>query len=645
MSSIPSPTTRLPPAPDLLWRDDGVPRASDVDDVYYSTSSGLEETREVFFRGCGLPERWAGRSRFTVAELGFGTGLNMAALANLWVANRPSPTARLNLVSVEGRLMSAADATRALAGWKDELGAPLEALLDQWPSRARGVQQMQLGAGICLTLLQDDALAALQGAGFKADAWFLDGFSPAKNPGMWSPQIMREVARLSADKAIVGTYTVAGAVRRGLSDAGFDVAKRPGFGRKRERLEAIMASDRDSGGGADPLLLDARPAKPQSVIVIGAGIAGSCAAHAFVQRGVRVTVLDALSGLEEGTSANPLALVMPRLDAGDTPASRAILDAYLSARSFWRSIGQDDWRIDVEQPYRSEQDLARFKKVMADPPLDQSVLSALGHEPGLLHHAGVAVRPVIARRRLLQGADLRWNTRVDHIRPGRPATVVLTTGERVEADLVVVATGVGMRALMGDASPPLAGRAGQLEWAKHETLAGLNTAIASGRYAVAADSQLVFGASFTAHEGDAPPPDAGLRAENVDGLRQLSPSLARRLDDVSIQSRTGVRATTPDRLPFAGRLASVAGYRRVYGDDLEKGRPLRAPEIATALEGVMAIGGLGARGFMWAPMLAQVIAALAYDEPMPTGRASLETLSPARFLMRDLKRGRASSRQ
>ena len=89
----PDPVPRLPPRPHLEWREDGVPRAQDMDDVYYSTSSGLDETREVFFAGCGLPERWADRRQFTVAELGFGTGLNMAALAGLWTMHRPAPAA------------------------------------------------------------------------------------------------------------------------------------------------------------------------------------------------------------------------------------------------------------------------------------------------------------------------------------------------------------------------------------------------------------------------------------------------------------------------------------------------------------------------------------------------------------------------
>ncbi|MBF19455.1 MAG: tRNA U-34 5-methylaminomethyl-2-thiouridine biosynthesis protein, partial [Hirschia sp.] len=136
-----------------------------------------------------------------------------------------------------------------------------------------------------------------------------------------------------------------------------------------------------------------------------------------------------------------------------------------------------------------------------------------------------------------------------------------------------------------------------------------------------------------------PHPDAGLRLENIEGLKALAPAVAARIDDARLSSRTGVRATTPDRLPFVGRLPDEAAYLSLYGEDLEKGRSSSAPYCDAHLPGLMVAGGLGARGFTWAPLLADIAIALANGGPMPTGRASHETLSPARFIMRDCKRG------
>ena len=629
---------RLPPRPELEWRDDGVPRAQDFDDVYYSTSSGLAETQEVFLRGCGLPERWAGREIFTIGELGFGTGLNMSAVADLWARHRPSATARLHLVSIEGRLMRPDDAHHALQTWKSALGRPLQSLLKQWPHRARGVQQVELGAGVNLTLVQDDAEAALAACAFKADAWFLDGFSPAKNDAMWSAKVMQEVARLSASGAVVGTYTVAGFVRRNLSDAGFEVSKQPGFGKKRERLQAELPA-KTMIAQADPFLLSTPPERPQSVIVIGAGVAGAAIAKRFHDHGANVTVLDAAAGLEAGASANPLGLVMPRLDAEDSPSARAMQDAYLRALSAYARYPNAAFPIDVRQPSKDNKTEQRYDKILHDPPFERSLLQELDFGAGLLHKQALVAAPVELRRALLSGVEVRWETPVAAVRPGTPAAVALADGQVLEADLIVLAGGMALADLLGDISPPLAGRAGQLEWMR--CASPDPSAHAGGRYAIHLNDLLLFGASFTPHESATPPePEDHLREENIEGLESLSSDLGRRVHDDQLTSRTGVRATTPDRLPFVGRLAEPSAYKRAYGEDLEKGRMLSPPEGDVHLPGLMAVGGLGARGFTWAPLLSDIAAALAFGSPLPTGRASLEALSPARFRLRDLKRGR-----
>ena len=176
---------RLPPLPDLDWPDSqnsAAPFARDHGDVYFS-GEGLSEKRTVFLAGCGLPEAWAGREHFTVGELGFGTGLNLLALWDLWRRHRPSPTARLDYLSFEGALIQKADAARIHAAWP-ELGDLSQQLLASWPDRARGFQRINLPDGVTLTLAVDDIAAAIPQARASIDAWFLDGFAPSKNPDM-----------------------------------------------------------------------------------------------------------------------------------------------------------------------------------------------------------------------------------------------------------------------------------------------------------------------------------------------------------------------------------------------------------------------------------------------------------------------------
>ena len=181
----------------LNWSDDGQPRSQLYGDVYFSAEDGLAEARAVFLQGCGLPQAWVGRSRFTVGELGFGTGLNVLALIELWARTRPAD-GRLHIFTVEAHPISADDARRALAHWP-ELGALAGRLIAQWPGRARGAHRVELAdLGVTLDVAVAEVAEALGGWTGRADAWFLDGFAPARNPAMWRDEVLALVAARSA---------------------------------------------------------------------------------------------------------------------------------------------------------------------------------------------------------------------------------------------------------------------------------------------------------------------------------------------------------------------------------------------------------------------------------------------------------------
>ena len=224
--------------PTIDWTPEG-PRSVRYGDVYFSREDGLAESRAVFLQGCDLPEAWAGRRDFVVGELGFGTGLNIAALLDLWRRERPAG-GRLHLFSIEAFPLSREEAGRALGAWP-ELAPVVRQLVERWPSRARGLHRVDLPElDARLDLFVGEAAEALAAWSGRADAWFLDGFAPSTNPEMWREEVLALVAARSAPGARAATFTVAGAVRRGLAAQGFAVEKRQGFGRKRERLEARL---------------------------------------------------------------------------------------------------------------------------------------------------------------------------------------------------------------------------------------------------------------------------------------------------------------------------------------------------------------------------------------------------------------------
>lgn len=605
---------RLPPRPDLSWKDDGTPVDDRVGDVYYSVEDGLAESRAVFLSGCGLPEGWKGRDKYTIAELGFGTGLNFLAAWQMWRANR-SDRGWLNFVSFEGFPLDVEDIARALKPWPEIADLAAE-LCQKWPPRAKGVRQLvwpkeRLTLTLHIGLIEE----TLPQSSFRADAWFLDGFSPAKNEKMWDETLWPLLVKRSASGARAATFTVAGAVRRGLSGVGFDVEKRPGHGRKRERLEAVFGA------------AEAQPTKTASqpkVAIIGAGIAGACLAHSLKQRGAAVTLYDQSSGPAQGTSGNPLALVMPRLDAGETAQARLLIDAYLHAQAFYQGLSGAAATETVHHP-RNAQERERFEKVLADPPLGLEQLEALSGG-GLLHKASVVLRPDVLLPALLENQDVRWNA---------APTMDLETRSVDGAihDAVILASGWRMADVMP--SLALTGRLGQIDWIE-STIDAPVSALACGHYAIADGTTRLWGATFADHTDGSPQISDEAAQENLAALETLAPYWWQEAKRLEVQSRAGVRATTADRLPLIGA-APNEDRLTAERQRLERAQ-WRVEGHAYDLPGIYIAGGFGSRGFTWAPWAAAILTARLFDDPIPAREDALRAIVPNRQILRQLKR-------
>lgn len=626
--------SRLPPRPDLDWKEDGTPVARAFDDVYFSLSDGLEETRNVFLKACGLPERWENTHSFTVAELGFGTGLNFLGLVECWLNSERASDGWLHFVSVEKFLMSADEAGRVLNRWP-ALQKISEVLIAKWPVRTAGLQRIEFPQWrVSLTLFIGDVEDWLTSCVFKADAWFLDGFAPAKNESMWGEGVYPLMASHSAPGCVVGTYTVAGAVRRGLAAAGFEVSKQPGFGRKRERLEAIWPERAELRADPDVYLTSPQPAQFKNIVIIGGGIAGASLARAFVKRGFEVQVLEAGSGPAEGASGNPYGLVMPRLDAADTPQARLLIQTYLYALKFYADICPDFIeQVDVRQFALSEKEASRFTKLLEDPPLDRDWLRGVSEEDktGLLHHGSALAQPRYLVPALLNHPNIRCHFGVS-ARSEDDLRV-----EFGEDALIIFACGWESADLLSAAGLPVIGRLGQVDWGRSKSAADGCEAFAAGTYALKANGDILFGATFDPIEaGDTPQISEAARQENLEGLSRIAPEWVSEVDEVSLVSRASVRATTPDRMPLAGVLFEEGEFKSAISP-LSTGARVR--ETPPHHPNTYVLTGLGARGFTFAPLLGELIAAEALGEPLPLARPELEQVSPARFAVRAVRRG------
>lgn len=278
-------------------------RSVEFDDIYFSPDDGLAETAHVFLRGNDLPAAWEKRQHFTITETGFGTGLNFLSAWRLF-EETAAPEAVLDYVSFEKFPLARDQIAGALASWADFFGGRLARLVESYPLRVNGFHRVHVTPRVRLTLIFDDVNDALPQLVVPrgVDAWFLDGFAPAKNPQMWSDILFREMARLSAPGARVASFTAAGLVRRGLAAHGFDVNKVRGYGRKRDMTVAVFTG---MGLAVAPVRNMAR------VAIVGAGLAGTSCAYALKRRGIDVSIFDR-DGIACYASGNPIGLYNPR---------------------------------------------------------------------------------------------------------------------------------------------------------------------------------------------------------------------------------------------------------------------------------------------------------------------------------------------
>jgi tRNA 5-methylaminomethyl-2-thiouridine biosynthesis bifunctional protein len=603
----------------LDWSGEGGPRAADYGDVYFSADDGLEETRAVFLRGCKLPQAWTQTNarNFVVGELGFGTGLNALALWELW--QREGPKDRwLHFISVEKHPLAREDAARAFTAWP-QLKPLSDQLLAQWPGPFKGAHRLVFAADrFTITIFQDEAEAALSQVEARVDAWFLDGFAPAKNEAMWSQAVFDRMGQLSAPGACVGTFTVAGAVRRGLAQAGFEVSKQPGFGRKRERLEAFYA-----GPGAS---VDASPYQRSEPIdgriaIVGSGVAGASLAHALRQRGREIVIVDG-KGIAAGASGAPAGLLTPRLEKADRPHVRATLCAFDYAHRLYR--GRDGFYPEGGlRLAKDETDKVRLAEIAA--------LMGPGYEwdaEGFDMHDAARLDPTRLVTDLLRDQAV-ISARVESVEETPTGVCLRDQGGAViaEAAAVVFANGFEARSVC-DAIAPSAGQVAVLEGE-----APKRPIVWSGYVCAVEGGGVLLGANHR-HSENAGPPEQ-LLAEFKESAAQYVPAISAKLSETVLRHWSGVRASTPDFLPVVGAVPND-GFDARWGDQARGGLAPVEPEPLNAR--VYVLAGFGSRGFAHAPLFAESLAAEINGEPGVLERAGRESLHPARFDLRRLKK-------
>lgn len=622
---------------DLAWRDNA-PVSASFGDVYYSAENGLAETDYVFLHGVGAPDIWQGKDHFVIAETGFGTGLNFLAT---WKAFRESgATGRLTFISVEGyplteRALEAAHATFP------EVGAYAAELRAAWPPSAQGFHKRHFDGGkVNLLLMFGDAATSYARLDAGVDAWYLDGFAPAKNPDMWSDAMFDQIARLAKPGARFATFTAAGFVRRGLAARGFEVAKVRGYGTKRERLVGQM-TDKSLASAHVP----ERPewatlpqAKDGPVAVIGAGIAGASVAHALAVRGRKVTVFEGAN--RPAASMVPAAILAPRFVLDTQPVAEFFTAAYAYAAAFGPYRNAWAKTSGITMLPKNAKDAERLKAIAAHLDWSEDWLTLDG---AALHlPRGGSVDTATALSSLLSRAKVR-KAEVTALRPTSDGWHIEADAGDFEAAHVVMACGVeSARLLSPHGCPELRPNRGQVEIVGTEGLpAG---SLAYGGYLTAEiGGARTLGSTFDRLESYSDGDFLPRREDQVRILANYDAVTGAPLPVESISaSWAGVRATTPDHLPYVGPAYNAAAALEQYAL-LARDANIRGLGAAPHVPGLSMLTGLGSKGYQYGPILADYLAASLCGDPLSLPMDHVAALHPMRGLIRTIIRSQSTS--
>ncbi len=611
----------------LAFSDDGTPFSAAYGDVYHSAGGALGQARHVFLGGNGLPGRWQGRERFVVLETGFGTGLNFLATWQAW-RDDPRRCGRLHFVAVEKHPFSTGDLAALHAPHEAAAVASAE-LRAAWPPAVPGVHRLAFdGDRVVLTLFFADVADALPQMRLAADAIYLDGFAPARNPAMWAPPVLKRLSRLAAPGATAATWSVAGEVRQALAAAGFAVEKRAGFGAKREMLVATSIGQ----GTAAPCVPPTRHA-----LVIGAGIAGATACERFAARGWTVELLERHPAPAAEGSGNHAGTFHPLVTADDSMFARLTRAAFLHWSARWRDISAwpatPAWaRCGVLQLARDEREREAQQRAIAalSFPGEYARLVDAGEAgdcAGMPITAGGVwfpqsgwMQPPSVVRAMLARCGGRLRSRfgcpVDSLERAGDEWIArdASGGEIARAGTVVLANAHDALHLSPDAAVRMRRVRGQVTHLPGGRFAALRAAVLRGGYILPpVDGVSVAGASFD-FDDEEPAPRAEDHAGNLERVERIIPGATAGLDPASLAGRVAWRATVPDRLPMLGAIDDARG------------------------PGLYGAFAYGSRGLLWAGLGAELVACQANAEPLPLEARLAEAISPGRFARRARQR-------
>ncbi len=644
----------------IIWRD-GQPYSSLFDDIYYSSDenesvSGESEFKHVFFKNNGLPERWDSGKDFVIAELGFGSGLNCVLTIREWLKHCEVSNSNktLHYIAIEKHPLSAETITELMSRYP-ELRGYSDELVENYPPAVEATHRRSLFDNrVVIHFKFMDVADALDDDGLEVDAWYLDGFSPAKNPAMWSEKLFALIVSNSRNGATCSTYTAAGFVKRNMQKAGLKTDKVKGFGKKREMLVARLADAVTGNKETQPFRYRDKPwfQRParldvsiRTATIIGAGIAGLSLAYSLVQRGWSVTVVDKHGGLAKGASSNPAPIVYPRLSVNNDIDMMFYTSSYCHAlhvlNKLQKTSKQQFW---FGGGLLQSVDEKRLNKILDEFHFNEDYISKTGVTPDgevtVDYVTAGVVLPAILCDVLKDecAANLKIiKADIDEVRLCGKKWCCFSDAESIlDDEVLIVANGTEINELGLPLEFPVEAVRGQVAVLSENQASSQikKTRNAAVHITPAIDGKHYLGATYDRGSNitTATQEDSKVLLQS---LNNIYPEMFS--DDDCCDAWVGFRTISKDRVPIVGAIPDVSFYDEEYAD-IRHGSNTRIYRGAAYLDGLYISAAHGSRGFTSSFLSAEIVASLIDGTPMPVSKRVLDYLSPSRFVVNDLKR-------
>jgi tRNA 5-methylaminomethyl-2-thiouridine biosynthesis bifunctional protein len=674
----------------IHWSDQLEPFSSLFDDVYFNTEQGIDEANYVFFEGNNIGERWLDYSaqHFSIAETGFGSGLNFLLtcqkFAEFIKSNPNSPLKKLHFSSFEKYPLTKPDLITALQQWP-QLNAFISPLLAQYPIALTGCHRLLLNEfNITLDLWFGDIADTLPSLHVYDsglfDCWYLDGFTPSKNPEMWNDDLLQLIGQSCKKNATIATFTAASFVRKGLIKAGFEVWKQKGYGKKREMLvghistEAVAANKlKQHGQYYRPAKLDNPAQKITDVAIIGGGIASACLSLALVRRGYKVTLYCKESSLAFGASGNQQAALYPLINQQHDALSQFFANAFLYSRNYIKQINQTqplDYNFSgVLQLYYDSSASKKLDKIL-QAGLPQELVEQLTEietdniagisiaQKSLHYPLGGWLSPkqlveaIFAQAKNEGDLNVHLNQELLTFEQSPSDNPALNPAQQVNNwdlhfaqqsithSLLVLTTANNTLNFKQCEAIPLSAARGQVTHipTNHEINPLRITLCHEGYLTPANNQQHCMGATFKRHDLN----QAFSQQEQVDNKNKLEKCLpgknwTEKIDINHQNAHVGTRCTTRDHFPYVGAIPDYQATKIHYKNAAKAVNPVDAP----CHPNLYLLTGLGSRGLCSAPLLAEMLASQINKEPLPFTQEVLDAMQVNRQWINYLKKGKS----